>query len=221
MDRSHKLDAPNNDELKDIEQLGNRSDISTLYPHAHDQWTGDLIGDEERNQRRQKKLDTISFGIRNHFVTIGLLILLPFIIALLAATLGVLFIDDDTVTMFVIPAIFVFLGWSILTYIIAKKIHTLFYMNAVRTAPYIVTVLLLLAVSVPAFYQLTLELHQERLLLALVYVSALVTVWSVILNFILLRIWTTPVLSGNVKVLCIAGIGLATAATAAYSLLFS
>lgn len=201
MDSSHKLDAPNNDELQDIEQVADHSELSSIYPKAHDQWTGDLVSDDERERRRQKKEDTISFGIRAHFLSIGLLIPLPLIIAALIVAAALTYINEDNVRMAVIPGMFVFFAWLGITYVSYKKIHGLFYINALQAAPYAVILLALLGIIAFMLYHVLDGLHGHQLLAAIAMVSALGIIISIAMSALLLRLWTTPAVSGNAKVL--------------------
>lgn len=220
MDSSHKLDAPNDDSLHTIDQVANHSDLSTLYPHAKDQWTGDLVSKDVRSYRQQEHQDTLSFGIRQYFFTVGLLIPLPFISIIVALTAAFVYVKESNVSMFVIPGIFVFfilLGITIGSF---RKLSNLFYMNALRALPYAVIMLGLLSIIVFMLYHATSSIHDYQLLPAVAIVSAATIIVSIILNFFFLRLWTTPVISGAMKILIMITLALALIGAGVYFSVF-
>ncbi len=204
MDRKHKLDAPNNESLKHIEQFGDRSELSTLYPRRGKQWDGDLVSPEERDRRRQKKDETLSFGIRKQFWLVGLLTPLPLVI--LSLFIGVIFAiaTEDNIPQLVIPGMFLFFIWMMLLYGIMRKTNEVFYRHSLRAIPYIVTLVILLALSVQSIYLLTIPLHSEQLVASLALVGAIELGWSILISYGLIFLWTTPRLSGNTKMSLIA-----------------
>lgn len=218
MDSGHKLDAPNNEDLQAIEQVSDHSDLSTIYPHANDQWSGDIVGHDERDRRQQQKIDTASFGVRSEFAIIGALLPFPIIAAVIPIVATFPLMNDDNITLFIIPAIFGFLVWAGLTFASYKKVHRVFYKNTLQTTPFSLFHLSLLALSIPACYLLTLPVHEGRLLQATVLVSLVEILWSILLCLVLLRLWTTPVLSGGAKLGIIMIIGLSFIGMAAYIL---
>lgn len=199
MDRNHRLDAPDNEALKNIEQVADHSELSTLYRKAKDQWDGELVSDEERETRRKNKYDTISFGIREKFLLIGFLIPLPFAMALLVASIVLTLVTEDNASLFVIPMIFTVLFWVICSFFAYKKVAALFYGNALNAVPFITILLLLLALSIPTIYELTRPIHSGVLFTSSLTVIGIGFIWSIILTIPLLRIWSTPRLSGNAK----------------------
>lgn len=219
MDSNHKLDAPNNESLKNIEQVQDHSELSTMYRKAHDQWEGELVSDTERETRRQSQQDTISFGIRPYFAVIGFLVPLPIILAAISAIAILSFSTEQSIPMQVIPSIFGFMLWVGITYLSYKKLRKLFYKNALSALPYTIVLLTLLALSVPIFYLLTEPLHSDNFFVASILISAITILWSVVLSLPLLRLWTTPKLSGNAKFGIITLLGLAIAAGAAATVL--
>lgn len=209
MDSRHKLEAPNNDTLKGIEQLDDRSELAAAYASGKDQWSGELVSESEREARRQHKLDTISFGIRKEFVLIGFLFPLPFILAAIISVAALTFIDEDNVALFVVPAIILFFTWAALTYFSYKKLYTVFYMNAIQTAPYAFVLLSILGFVTFAAYRMITLFHDMPVLGMTGVLSTLVILASILCNFFLLRLWTTPVISSGIKLLIIVSIGVA------------
>ena len=209
MDRKHQLDAPDNDILKNIEQVSDHSELSTLYRKARDQWDGELVSDDEREKRRQNKNDTISFGIRKKALLIGILIPLPLMLAWLIAAALLTYITDENAPIFVIPMIFIFLIWGLISFFTYKKVFALFYMNALQAGPFIITIFTFIGFSIPIIFAITEPLHIGLGFMAALLVNAVVVVWSVLLTFPLLYLWTTPRLSGGFKLSLISLIGIA------------
>lgn len=201
MDGSHKLDAPNDDSLQSIDQLNNHNELTTLYPHAKEQWTGEVVSRDVREYNQQERQDTLSFGIRNYFLTVGLLIPLPFIALIVTLTAALVYVNDDNVKLFVVPGIFVFFILLGIAYGSFRKLSNLFYMNALRALPYSIITLGMLAIIVFMLYHATSSIHDYQLLPAVAIVSALTIIVSIVLNFFFLRLWTTPAISGALKIL--------------------
>lgn len=218
MDSGHKLDAPNNEDLQLIEQVGDHSDLSTIYPHANNQWTGDVVSLDERDRRQQQKIDTASFGVRSEFAIIGALLPFPIIAAFVPVAATLPLMNDDNVAYFVIPGIFAFFIWAGLTFASYRKVHRVFYKNTLQTLPFSLFHLSVLALSIPACYLITLPVHEGRLLQATVLVSLVELLWSILLCLVMLRLWTTPLLSGGAKLGIIMIIGLSFIGMAAYIL---
>ena len=218
MDTNHQLDAPNNEDLGNIEQVADHSGLTTLYPHAKAQWDGEILSEEERERRRKYKEDTVSFGIRKHFVTIGFLAPLPLIIASVVVTGVFTMITDDNVRMFVIPMIVVFLLWVMFTIGTYKKLTKLFYTNAVQAGPFLFTLLLLLGMSLPMIFTGTLLFQNEQPLISASLIGGVEIIWSIILTLPLIYIWTTPKLRGNSKFALITAIALTLLGVALYIL---
>lgn len=205
MDSSHKLDAPSNDELKNIEQIADHSDLSTLYNKAKG-FEGELISDQERQHRQETKYDTIAFGIRKKFLLVGFLIPLPIILATVILAVFLPSVDKDNVTMLAVPAIFLFIFWAVISFVSVKKVFKLFYSNALQAGPFYVALLSLLTISAYIIYNLTIPIHNYSPFMSTLLVSGIAVVWSVVLAFFLLRIWTTPAINGNYKILLLGGI---------------
>ena len=199
MDSSHKLDAPDNDSLSRIDQVGDHSDLSTLYRKAKNDWTGELVSDSERDRRRQEKFDTISFGIRKEFATISLLITAPLIISSIIATVAFTFVDEKNRPILGIPTIFLFLFWVIGTFFAYKKVYALFYNNALQATPFICVLLTYLGLFATILHILTAGIHNQNPLYSTIIVSGLELLLGIAISLPLLLLWTTPKLSGNLK----------------------
>lgn len=199
MDRSHRIDAPD-ESLNTVEQLEDHSNVSSIYPQAHKSWEGqEIVSAEERERRRLEKENTISFGIRRQFLTLGILIPLPLIIAALILTGTITFMNDQNASILTFPLILLVLIWLSLTLLAIRKVFEIFYKHALRAGPFFIVLLALLGMSVQIVYVLTMPIHASQPLQAALLVSVIECVWSVFLCFILLFVWTTPRLSGNAK----------------------
>jgi len=215
MDRKHRLEAPHNDSLQSIEQLRDRSELSTVYFRARSQWEGDIVSEDERQRRRKDKEDHMSFGIRKQFWAVGILAPLPLV--LLSLLLGVIFTLLGTldVRMLVIPMMIGFLVWGVISFSIIKKIFALFYKNGLRAGPFLAILLTFLGLSIQIIYVSTIALHNHQLMSAVLVISALELVWSIVMSYALLLIWTTPAIGGGVKVGILAFLGIALLVSAA------
>lgn len=200
MDSKHKLDAPHNETLKEIEQLSDRSGLSTIYRSAHEQWEGELVTTAERERRRQHEADVASFGIRKKFWYVGLIAPLPLV--LLSAFIGAAFavVTEDNAPRLVIPALLLFLVWGLVSFSLLKKTFEIFYAHGMRALPFIVTLVIMLGFSLQSIYLLTIPLHSQQLLSAVAIVSTVELLWSIILSYGLILLWTTPRLHSNAKV---------------------
>ena len=137
MNPKHQLDAPDNDSLRTIEQVQDRSSLSSIYPQAGKQWEGDLVSTEERERRRQEKEDTMSFGIRKLSWKVGLLAPLPFVLLSIFLALSAFGIAKTNIDIMVIPMIIVFIAWVGISFTIFKRIFAIFYQHALRAGPFL------------------------------------------------------------------------------------
>lgn len=219
MDRSHKLDAPNNDALRTIEQVQDRTGLSSIYRQAHDQWSGELVSKDERDARQKHHQETLSFGIRKHFATISLLLLLPLVSFAIAASFALVHLNDDNVALYVIPAVFGFLVWAGLTILAFKKANRLFYDNALSIGGFMFVLYLLLVLQLPLLIESLAPLHTGDLVLATAYTSAAVLLISLVASGLMVFLWTTPKIHGAVKVGILVGLLLASMVVAITTLL--
>ena len=124
MDRSHKLDAPDNDRLKNIEQVEDRSELSALYPDAHNEWTGEVMSEEERASKRDQEQDNITKSIRTKFWIIGTLAPLPVVLAVVIITTlaSRLDLSSNNAASIILPGILGAIVWGVISYSSFKKI---------------------------------------------------------------------------------------------------
>lgn len=199
MDERHHLNAPHDDELSKINQLDDHSGLSNLYRKAKDAWEGEIVTKEERERRRTLKGETASFGIRKRFIAVGLLAPLP--LALLSLFLAFIFanVTEQNASIMVIPLFILFGVWGILTLIIVSRTFGVFYQYGIRSGPFIVVLLLLLALSLPIAYIAVVPISSQLIVVTSLVVAAELT-WSIVLCSGLLFLWTTPRLRSVTKV---------------------
>lgn len=205
---NHHLQSPNETTLEAIEQLQDRSQLTTLYPRAKRQWSGDLLSSDERDTRRSAHLEEISRSIRKHFFSIGLLIPLPIFLFVLFVVVGQQFITNDKkAVLFILPFIVVLLLIAWLSVVSLKKVRQIFYDHSIAIGPFYLTLILLLLPAGVASYLLTVALHSSQIIPATAIVGFIEIVLSVMFTFFLLFIWTTPKLSGRSKMSVILAFG--------------
>lgn len=202
MNEDHRLNAPNNDSLDSIEQLGDRSDLSTLYPEAHKGWDGDLLSTTDRETKRDKQLDEFARSIRKKAVLIGLLVPMPIIVG--ATVIAILLqyvipLNASNTAYNVLPGI---VGAALVlgvAYGVLKKLYQLFYQHTLRLGPFLMIMWALLGISAQSFYVATMPLHSNTPVSAVLFVSGIGIFWSMALSIFLLAIWTSSRLSSGAK----------------------
>ena len=204
----HTLDAPDNEELKTIEQVADHSDISTVYRQAKQQWSGEILSSEERELKRKREEDTMSFGIRKKFLYIGIMAPMPFIVLafLIAANLSLIG-KVDTVIL-AIPLVAAYIIWLVLSYNILKNLFQLFYKNALNAGPFLFILYAILLLSIQTIKISSSPIHNYQLVTSLAIISVVELILSIALSYFLLVIWTTPKIGGGIKVIFIASITL-------------
>lgn len=200
MDRKHKLSTPNNDALGLIEQLEDRSGLSTLYPTAKGQWSGELLTTQQREEKRNKESSAFMRGILIHFVSVGMLIPIPLILAALLGVFLVAISNLDKPEYWVFPLMIAFGIWVGVTYLCLRKLYAIFYDHSLRATPYLLFHVVLLGLALQAVYLGIAPLISESLFYAVSSLSVFAFVISTSLSLLLLTLWTQPSLSGNAKV---------------------
>jgi hypothetical protein len=210
MDKDHRMDAPDNDSLRTIEQVPNHSELSSLYPHAHDQWEGaELMSPEEREQKRTREQLNINLSIRRWFFIVGLLIPVPFILAAIMSVVGITYVTDQNLGFALVPIIFALGLWFLFSRLAFKKVADVFYGHSIGAVPYLVAHIGLLVLGVQATYVAASSFFGDSLIYNTFLTSALVMVMSIFLSGVLLVIWTSPLLSSRLKFISVVVIALA------------
>lgn len=223
MDRNHKLKAPNNESLKNIEQLDTRSELSGLYFKAKDQWSGELLTEDERDERRDTSLDAITRTIKNRFLSIGFLGMLPFalLMGLVAFALSIanLIALDNKMTVLIVPVMIATLLWFFVAFRLFRRYFAIFYEHALRGSIFIFFQLALTGAATHTLFVLLIEpLHFATTGNILISAGAGL-VLSPVVSFLLLQLWLSSRMSGNAKLSVIVALIAAIGATSLISLI--
>jgi hypothetical protein len=200
MDSKHTLEAPHNDELKTVNQIGDHSGVSGIYFHAHNEWEGKgLITDEEREARRLNQDALTKRGLRKYFFLIGVLVPLPYIaIGLFSAALAT-YARPENITVLLLPII-IALGILIaVSYASIKRVFAIFYAHSLQGLPFYVTLLGLLLLSLQAHYAATLPLYSASIIGNTLLTSAVIMASSIVMSFLLVYIWSSMRVGGLLK----------------------
>lgn len=224
MDKDHRLDAPNNESLSDIEQLNDRSELTTIYPHAHEEWEGtDLMSHDDREEKRDKEQVSINRSIRKWFVVLGLLAVTPFVllaIMLAAGTIILPAIRAMNPALVIIPASLGALIWIIVSYKAIRGFYTIFYNHAIKATPFLFVLLVFLTLTAYPLFELTRPYHTELLLLNAIILGVAISAISIMYSGILTLIWTTSRMRSSRKVLLLDIIGVVLLAGGVFLYLF-
>jgi hypothetical protein len=216
MDKDHRMDAPDNDALRTIEQVPDHSELTSLYPHAHDQWEGtELMSSEEREKKRDREQLNINLSIRRWFFIVGLLIPIPFLLAALMSAVGITYVTEKNLGFALVPIILALGLWFLFSRLAFKKVADVFYEHSIGATPYLVAHIGLLVLGIQATYVAASSFYRDSLIYNTLITSALVMVMSIFLSGVLLVIWTSPLLSSRLKFISVVVIALAIAGATA------
>ncbi len=203
MDRNHKLEAPHNESLKNIEQLDTRSELSGLYFQAKDQWSGELLSDDERQQRRDTSLDAITRNIKKRFVPIGLLGMLPFALLMalvaLALTVSDIIATDRKATILIVPVMLAALIWFYAAYRLFRHYFAIFYEHALRGSMFLFFQLALTGAATHVLFVLFIAPLAFSGAVNLLIAAGIGVAISPVISFVLLHLWLSTRISGNAK----------------------
>ena len=213
MNSDHQLESSASEALGSVEQLTDHSELSALYPKQETPWDGTIMTPAERDAARENESAEISTSLRRHFVTIGVLVALPFLLAsaVVASVLevGLLTSDsEESKAILMIMSIVIGGAWLITSFIALRKVVHLFYDHAMRAAPFIAILLVLIGISVQSLFILTYAYHLGKPLMTVGIVGLSALLWSVALSFALLWIWTSTRISDRIKILYISLVAL-------------
>jgi len=202
MDSSHKLDAPNNDELSKIEQLDDRSELTSIYREAGELYEGELLSAEARTKVKAEELEAITSGLGKHVLKIGLYIPLPFITGLLLGVGFYSLIGKIGQMPLVFLAFFALSAWLLTSYAAYAAIFRTFYKHALRAGPFIVVMLASILMASQAIYWIvTQTFSSQSLIFTAGLISLLLLAYSLVASYILLGIWGNSQLSSGIKAL--------------------
>lgn len=205
MDKDHRLDAPDNDSLRTIEQLNDHSELTTIYPHAHSEWegAGGIVGREERERQHSEERLRISLSLRKWFLPIGLLLPLPFIVIAMLATLAANYFNIKSLGYMLLPAL-IFAGFLLyLAYRGYKYGLRIFYKHGVNALPFVLVHFGLLFFSINIIFLATEPLHTGEQAIDMLIIGAATLLASIVYSLLLVLIWSSPRLSATLKIACI------------------
>ena len=217
MDRDHRLDAPDNEELSAIQQLGNRSELTTLYPHAHKEWEGsDLMSSDERDKKRDEEQLHISMTIRKWFPIIGLLVPTPAILIAFIAITASRYLHPADMGILLLPVVAIVALVLWLSFRCIQQVYVIFYNHAIKATPFLTVLVGYLLLSLYSLFIVTQPLHTGDYLIDAAIISATVWFVSIIYSAILVFIWSSQGLGAKAKLRIIFAIGIVLFAIAAY-----
>ena len=207
MDKDHKLAAPNNEELRTIDQIDDRSGLTTLYRNPGKQFEGDIMSSDERDKANNEKLAAISSGVSSSSLKLGLLLPYPFICgALLAISIYTFFTGINSG---ILMAILIIAGgfWVLTSYFAYAAIFKTFYKYGLRAGPYMIVMLISILAASQAIYAIVAErFSTQSALFNTALVSILVILYSIIATYILLTVWGNGHIKPIYKVLTAGGL---------------
>ncbi len=210
MDKKHRLSSPNNDSLKGIEQVTDRSELSTLYYKPHDEWEGkELLTPEQREEKRHAEHRATVRSVRKKFWRVGILLPLPVVTLAILISLASIYITFQN-PMFEIPFIIIVGGiWAVSAFHMFRRAFAILYSHTLGTVPFFLIFMILLGLGTQALFLLTRGHHTESLLLNTLFISGSALVVSVLLCGLLLLIWTSERLTSGSRLVAIGGVALA------------
>lgn len=209
MDKNHRLDAPNDNELRSIEQLGSHSGLTTIYPHAHELWEGnELMSETARESKRAAEQLAINRSVRKWFIPVGILIPLPFVTAALISAVGSTYITVQSLGLLLLPVIFTLAIGAYIVYASIKKVLNIFYAHSIKGLPFYITHLSLMMLSFQGHYAAIAPFYTNSIIYNTILTSGVVLITSIILSGVLLYIWTSTRLTGGMKFGCVGIIAL-------------
>ena len=201
MDEKHKLNAPDEEELSGVEQLQDRSDLSSVYRNPTRTFTGKVLTVEERNQAKADELEALTSGLGKHSLKIGLAVPYPFIAGVLLTVGSYLLVGKVHDILFGGITILGALAWLLTSYTAYSYIYKTFYKHALRAGPFLLVMLLSLFLASQAIYGfVTQVVSSDTLFVTVGLISLLVIVYSCLTTFVLLGIWGNSRLSSYIKV---------------------
>ena len=199
MDRNHQLDAPDNDTLKTIEQLDDRSGLTTIYPHAQDQWDGNIMTTEARETKQAKELADITTSITKWAIPVGFLVIAPIVAGSLLVAVAYTYVTKDNASLLLFPMMLTLAAWALVSFAAVKRLYAIFYEHALRATPFYIMLLVLMGLSVQSIYILTNPLQNASVIYNVMIIGGIALVVSVVLSWILLLLWTSRRIPANTK----------------------
>lgn len=201
MDKNHQLDAPNNDSLAGIDQIGDRSGLSAVYHHAHNEWDGvELMSGEARAKKQAEEEIRINMGIRKWFPVIGFLIPFPVSLFLLLGAAGTYLKLEEMSTVIIIPVFFGTALGAYISYRALKAVFKIFYDHSIKTIPYLIAHIIFLGVAFQGLFKWAQTFHTGWAVGDVLIVGAFLEALSIVLCGVLLFLWTSRKIPANLKI---------------------
>ncbi len=202
MDSSHKLEAPNNEELKDIAQIEDRSGLTTLYRKPGAQYEGTILSAAEREKAKAEQLEALTSGLGKYALRLGLLVPYPFISGLLLVVAMYTVISFENAAI-LLGLVIISAGlWMISSYYAYSAIFKIFYKHALRAGPFLTVMLINILIVSQAIYGLVVQnFAVDALIFNASLISLLLVLYSIIVTYILVGIWGNSHLKSGIKAL--------------------
>ena len=209
MDRDHRLEAPDNEELSAIQQLDNHSELTTLYPRAHKEWEGaDLMSSDERAKKHDEEQLHISMTIRKWFAIIGLLVPTPAILIAFMAITASRYLNPSDMGILLLPVIAIVALVCWLSFRCIQQVYIIFYNHAIKATPFLVVLIGYLLLSLFSLFIATQPLHTGDYLIDAIVISGAVWTASIVYSAVLVFIWSSQGLNAKAKLWIMSGIGI-------------
>lgn len=201
MDHDHRLDAPDEEALRSIEQLDDHSELTTIYRRAKHEWDGvEIVSREEREKQQREERLRISLSLRKWFLPIGLFIPLPIIVITLLLTLTSQYFSIQSLGILLLPILIGVGALVYATYRGFKYAYKIFYAHGVRAWPFIFIQIALLGMSLNGLFLLTEPLHTGEEWIDMLTVAGAVLITSIVYSLVLVLAWSSPRLGSAAKV---------------------
>lgn len=200
MDKDHRLEAPHNESLSTIDQLGDRSATAAVYPHAHDEWEGiGLMSGEARAKKQAEDQLRINLTIRKWFPIIGLLIPIPAVLYSVLIAFAAENLDFKQAGILLLPAFAAITIAGYLSYKSIRGVFRIFYNHSIKTTPYLIAHVGLLAIAFQPLFRFAQTFHSGWAVGDVLIVAGFLLGASVLLSGPLLFVWTSRKISSAWK----------------------
>jgi len=204
MDRKHHIDAPSNESLRTIEQIDDRSGLTTIYPRAKKEWEGsEILSREEREKKLNDEKLRLSMSLRKWFLTIGVLIPLPLVVIAIVVAVSAEHFDLPKLGFLLLPLMIITGAIIYASYRAFRYAYSLFYKHGSWGLTFLIALFGLLGLSLHAIFLFTAPIHNGSLTNDSLIVSGGVLLASIMYSGLLVLIWTSPRLSSKTKIILV------------------
>jgi hypothetical protein len=203
MGSNNIIQAPNEDELREIRQIEDRSAMTGIYFEPQKQYEGEVIlSQEERSKAIEEKTAAASKGIWKSFLRIGLFIPYPLVIGASIAAALYTFAKELNPLLFLGICILSLGVWGVTSYFAYSAIFKVFYKHGLRAGPFLLVMLISVLLASQAAYGLVAVMFvgaELPLLFNTTLISIVLLIYSIIMSGILLAVWGNPKLKSLAK----------------------